>query len=65
MKRSVNETDLVAALIAKAPEDCLRSLNTLKGQLKQDGLPITVKEILKDMLDLYCIKKERNMKLNI
>ena len=59
---SINETKFVAALIAAAPNDYLNATNTRMGVLEQDMVPVTVKEIEKEMSDLYKMQKLRNIK---
>ena len=39
---SIDEAELVAALIPAATKDYLSSINIQKGHLEQDSLPITV-----------------------
>ena len=52
----------MASFIATASKDYLNSINTGKGHLEKNMLPISVKEILKEMLDLYQVQKVRNIK---
>ena len=53
----IDETELVAALITTAPKDNLSSTHTRMGVLEQDMVPVTVKEIIKKISDLYWMQK--------
>ena len=48
---SVDKMESVTALIAAAPKDYMSSISTQKGQWEGDILLVTVKEIVKEMLD--------------
>ena len=60
---SVDETEFVAVLMTAAPKDYFSSITTWKGPLEEDKFPITVKEIVKEMTDLYQMQHVTNVKL--
>ena len=60
----MDETELVAALIATAIKEHFNSIHTQQSQLEQDRLLIIITEIEKKMADLYHIQKVRKIKLN-
>ena len=60
---SVDTTKLAASLIATASKDYLSSINTGKGHLEQNMLPVTVNKIVNNRSDLFQMQKVRNIKL--
>ena len=57
-----NKYEDAGVLIAAAPKDYLSSITMQRGPLGQDMLVVTVKEIVKEMLDMYHMQKVRNVK---
>ena len=60
---SVDTTKLAESLIATASKDYLSSINTGKGHLEQNMLPVTVNKIVNNRSDLFQMQKVRNIKL--
>ena len=58
---SVDEKELVVALIAAATENYLSSIITWKDELRHDRLLVILKKV-REVSDLYWMQKERNVK---